>query len=197
MALTDRDRCLLRLSAAICLGRWDVVAALRRSAPAPPDRSWREAVLQAHLFAGFPRVVEAWRVLGAAGGLGTPSAAETEGAETEDLAAGDSLFAAIYAENAPAVGQELALYHPALARWIRGHAYGRVLTRGGLSPAERELLGVACLAALDQERQLAAHARGAIRCGADPEDLAGALLAVGDLLAPKRLAALLAIVARR
>jgi alkylhydroperoxidase/carboxymuconolactone decarboxylase family protein YurZ len=186
MPLSAADRSLLRLSVAVCRGRWDVVREVRRAAPAPPDRAWREAVLQAHLFAGFPRVVEACRILAEEGGLGAPGADETA-AEREDLAAGHDLFTAIYAENATAVAGELARYHPALARWIHGHAYGRVLVRPGLSPARRELLSVACLAALAQPRQLASHARGAVACGADPADLRAALAAVEDLLDADRL----------
>ena len=38
------------------------------------------------------------------------------------------------------------------------------------------------LAALGQDRQLAGHARGAVRCGARPEDLTAAVDAVADLL---------------
>jgi len=87
MSLTPREERLVRLSAAIALGRGDVLAELRRTVPeGEPDRGWREAVLQAHLFAGVPRVVEACGVLAAHGGLGTPDADELE--EPRDPAAG-------------------------------------------------------------------------------------------------------------
>ncbi len=181
MTLTDRDTALLRLSVAICLGRWDVLRDVRRGASEPPDRAWREAVLQTHLFTGYPRVVEACRRLAEVGGLGAAEPEET-GPAPEDFAAGRALFERIYAENAPAVREELETYHPALARWIEGHAYGRVLTRPGLSPARRELLSVACLAALGQERQLASHVRGAVLCGAEPREIREALEAVEDLV---------------
>ena len=59
MTLTAKDTRLVRLSAGIALGAWDEVRTLRQEAPAgEPDRAWREIVLQSHLFAGFPRVVE-------------------------------------------------------------------------------------------------------------------------------------------
>ena len=46
---------LARLFTAICLGEFDVVRELRSAAPeGEPDRAWREAVLQTHLFCGFP-----------------------------------------------------------------------------------------------------------------------------------------------
>ena len=66
MSLFDEKAArLARLFTAICLGQFDVVRTLRREAPAgEPDRAWREAVLQTHLFSGFPRLVQAWLGLG-------------------------------------------------------------------------------------------------------------------------------------
>ena len=187
MALSDRDRRLLRLSTAVVLGRWDVAQELRANAPpGEPDRGWREAVLQAHLFAGFSRVVEAYGVLGAAGGLGEPTAEEVLD-EPERPERGRALFDVIYGEHADRVRRFLREGHPDFARWIEGHAYGRILSRPGLEPASRELLAVAALAALGQERQLASHARGSLRCGADPKDVAEAVQAVADLIEPERL----------
>jgi 4-carboxymuconolactone decarboxylase len=86
--------------------------------------------------------------------------------------------------------------HPDFARWILGHAYGRVLTRPGLSAAQRELLAVVALAALGQERQLASHLRGAVRCGATPADLSATLESVRTIIGPTRCDAALALAAR-
>ena len=59
--LSDSDQRLVRLFVGCVLGRWDEVRALRASAgDREPDRRWREAVLQVHVFAGFPRLVEAY-----------------------------------------------------------------------------------------------------------------------------------------
>jgi len=187
VSLTDGERRLVRLSAAIALGRWSELRALRRAAPpGEPDRRWREVLLQAHLFAGFPRVVEAASVLDEAGGLGTPAPDELLESRAED--GGRALFDAIYAEQAPAVRAVLARGHPLLARWIAEHAYARVLARAGLSADRRELCAVAALAAQGQERQLASHARGAVRLGATPAEVRETLEAVADLLAPEALA---------
>ena len=60
MSLSPGDRLLARLSAAVVLGDWEGLRALRAQAPpGQPDRRWREALLQTHLFAGFPRTIEA------------------------------------------------------------------------------------------------------------------------------------------
>jgi alkylhydroperoxidase/carboxymuconolactone decarboxylase family protein YurZ len=185
-ATAERDRRLARLFAAIVLGRWDEAVALRRAAPAgEPDRAWREAVLQTHVFAGFPRTVEAYAVLASAGGLGALDADERLG-ETEQPERGRALFERIYAGDSERVRELLLAGHPDFAKWIEGHAYGRVLSRPGLSPARRELLAIAGLAALGQDRQLASHARGALRCGATREDVHAVLEAIRDLVEPER-----------
>ena len=53
-----------------------------------------------------------------------------------------------------------------------------MLSRPGLTAAERECLAVALLAVLDLPRQQVAHVRGALRCGAAPAEVEGALDAV-------------------
>lgn len=173
---------LAQLFTALVLGRWDVVRELRREAPAgEPDRAWRETLLQAHVFAGFPRVVEALSVLDDLGGWGEAGPDERL-AEDEQPERGRALFERIYAEHAPRVRESLVRGHADFADWIEGHAYGRVLTRPGLAAAERELLAVCGLAALRQERQLASHVRGALRCGAELADLQEALGAARELI---------------
>lgn len=172
----------MRLSAAIALGRWDELRALRHAAPhGEPDRAWREVLLQAHLFAGFPRAVEAAGVLAASGGLGQLEAGEVEESPA-DPARGRALFDALYGDQSAAVRGGLEALHPELARWIEEHAYARVLARPGLAPDRRELCAVAALAATAQERQLASHARGAVRLGASGAEVLEALAAVADLL---------------
>lgn len=184
--LDDSQRRLLRLFASIVLGNWSEVTRLRAAAPpGEPDRAWRETVLQTHVFAGFPRTVEAFGALDAAGGLGELEPGERLG-EPELAERGSALFERIYGDHAPKVRAFLERGHPDFAAWIEGHAYGRVLTRPGLSPARRELLAVVALAALGQDRQLASHARGAVRCGAASEDVLAALEAVRDLIEPSR-----------
>lgn len=187
--LSDEDRRLCRLFAAITLADWDEVKRLRAEAPpGEPDRSWREAVLQVHLFAGFPRQVEAYEVLAGVGGLGEEGEDEHLG-EPDREDRGRELFAHIYGKNAEAVEARLHAHHDDFGRWIVGHAYGRVLSRPGLAANRRELLAVAALAATGQTRQLASHARGAIHCGATPEEVLAVLDAIEDLVRAERLQA--------
>ncbi len=184
MALSPKDKRLIRVAVAIVLGNWPLLRELRQAAPTgEPDRAWREMVLQTHLFAGFPRVVEASEVIAKAGGLGTPGPEELE--EHGDLPGqGAALFGSIYAGQTERVRQTLKDYHPTLESWIIGHAYGRVLSRPGLGADRRELAAVACLVALGQERQLASHVRGAARVGATKEEVHETLELIQDLLPP-------------
>jgi len=190
MALSPLDVTLLRLSVGICLGDWALLRDLRLAAPAgEPNRAWREAVLQAHLFAGFPRLVEAFVVLDEAGGLGAPDPGEPGGIGEIDepsdevaVAEGEQVFRRIYGAGADRVRRKLRDGHPLLERFVLRHAYGRVLARPGLAADRRELCAIACLAALGQDRQLASHVRGGLHCGATPEELHGALDAVRDLI---------------
>jgi len=187
---------LARVFTAIVTGAWPALRELRASAPeGEPDRAWREALLQAHVFAGFPRVVEALGVLNELGGWGEFESGEALD-EDEQPARGRALFERIYREQAARVRQELERGHPDFARWIEAHAYGRILSRPGLPAAERELLAVCALAALGQERQLVSHVRGALRCGAAASDVPAVLGACRELIGRERCDEALRIAAR-
>lgn len=199
MTIGERERRIVRLSSAIVLGRWDEVRSTRAQADDDePDRRWREAVLQTHLFAGFPRLVEAYEVLDTCGGLGAPAPDELEPALELDMqrARGRALFERIYAEQSARVRTRLATLRPDFADWIETHAYGRVLSRPGLDASLRELCAVAALASLGQDRQLASHARGALRCGAECADLELALEELRELVDPAVLERARRVVAR-
>lgn len=187
---------LARLFTAAVLGNWEVVREVRRAAPrGEPNREWREALLQVHVFAGFPRLVQAFGVLESEGGLGHPAAEELE-QDAFDAQRGAALFDTIYAQDAAKVRGMLEGYHPDFATWIAHGAYARVLARPGLSAATREMLACCALAALDQERQLASHARGCVRCGGSFEELLEALESVRDLVGAERMERALRIVGR-
>ena len=54
MTLDRKTVALARFFTAVVVGEWDEVRRLRAAAPpGEPDREWREALLQTHLFAGF------------------------------------------------------------------------------------------------------------------------------------------------
>ena len=131
---------------------------------------FEETLLQAVLFCGFPRVVTAFETLSAAWPVATAPAG---GAlpQAEQAAAGQALFAGIYGQNTAAVDAMLRGFHADFHAFVFEVAYGRILTRPRLSARERELLAVGLLAAQDQVRQFAGHARGALHFGANRTEL--------------------------
>ncbi|NJK90159.1 MAG: carboxymuconolactone decarboxylase family protein [Myxococcales bacterium] len=133
----------------------------------------REAALMVHLFAGFPRMLEAFATIEAQRPEWlVADVSELRPETSPPFAAGEETFGLVYGSTALAVRARLEKLHPEAAAWVLGHAYGRVLSRPGLSLLDRELLAVASLVVLRAESQLKSHVRGAIRCGASP-DLVG------------------------
>ncbi len=161
-------RAIALAQVAAARGDWSRLATVIRGAQARrcPRTALEEGFLQGILFYGFPRTITAfetlqreWPATGVSGGGALPTG--------EQPAAGRALFRAIYDRNADAVDAMLQGFHGELHDFVLDVAYGRILTRPALSARERELIAVAVLAAMDQTPQLVAHARGAMRFGAD------------------------------
>ena len=62
--------------------------------------------------------------------------------------------------------------------FITRYAWGDIWSRPGLSRAERSMITLAMLAALQHENELAMHVRGALRNGLRPEQIQEVLLQV-------------------
>jgi alkylhydroperoxidase/carboxymuconolactone decarboxylase family protein YurZ len=86
---------------------------------------------------------------------------------------GEAAFDAIYGRAAVKVRTRIANCHPLLDAWVIRWVYGEVLSEPGPSLRERELCAVAVLAGggPGTEPLLVSHCRGALRCGATPEEL--------------------------
>jgi alkylhydroperoxidase/carboxymuconolactone decarboxylase family protein YurZ len=179
--LPAAERLLVLAAVAIWRGDWPqlqrIVAAARTLAR--PRADLEETLLQAVLFCGFPRVVTAFEQLGA----GWPTAVPPRGGAlpaAEQPAAGAQLFAGIYGRNEPAVRAMLRGCHEEFHDFVLQAAYGRILTRPHLDPRRRELIAVAVLAAQNQVRQFAGHARGALHFGASIAELREVLVTTFD-----------------
>lgn len=166
------ERILARAQALIWPGRWEELAAcfVRAREDGLPRSHLEELLLQAILFCGFPRIVRAFRVLEESWPAPEPPPADAPAPE-DRVKAGRELFAAIYRDNADAVEAMLSRYHGELHDFVLDTAYGRILSRQGLSFRTRELIAVAALAVMDQIPQLVAHGRGAMHFGADGEQI--------------------------
>lgn len=125
-----------------------------------------EAVLQVHLFAGFPATIEGLTVLSpylsnhinvkrGQGRINLP----------QKKLPGLAVFKRIYKDNTEAVLKSLGELHPTLTTWILKYGYGTVLNRTGLSIQEREVCAIGVLASLGWANQLKSHMRGAMNLG--------------------------------
>lgn len=174
--LSPAMRRLVLAIAAIWHGDWPRLAAVAGDGRAhgQPRAAFEETLLQAVLFCGFPRVVTAFGELDA---IWPPPSPPVGGAlpTGDQSAAGRTLFAAIYGRNDEPVRAMLRRHHGELHDFVLDAAYGRILTRPGLSAHARELLATAALAAQGQVRQFVAHARGAIHFGSSVDELAEVL----------------------
>lgn len=183
--LSPRLRLLVLVKIAARHGDTERLATLIAHAQAQPlDRAdLEETLLQGVLFHGFPRTVTAFGTLAEHWPADPPTAGGGLPRERWNDA-GRELFDAIYDHNADAVHSMLRGYHPDLHDFVLESAYGRVLSRPGLAPHDRELLAVGSLAAMGQIPQMIAHARGARRFGVSREAVQEAMFtALGDAAA--------------
>jgi 4-carboxymuconolactone decarboxylase len=143
-----------------------------------------------HLFAGFPRALDA--AAAAAPALGPAAEPAVEPEDDHALAVerrlhrtrGRALFDRVYGADAPRVHARLHALDPQLTDWVLEDAYGRVLARPELAPSERERLAAVLLAAQGLRNQLAGHVRGALRCGATAAAVEASLEAASPWIAP-------------
>ncbi len=99
--LTAAEERLVELVSSVARGDWQGLRELRRNAPpGEPDVRWREALLQSHLFLGFPRIVEAFEVLTLDGTLHAPTPEEHEPGDQDFQAKGAPIFDGIYQDQA-------------------------------------------------------------------------------------------------
>lgn len=133
-----------------------------------------ELLLQTHLFAGFPRAINAfstWQSWAARrGGRGKPRTEAPQPARWRER--GERLCRLVYGDNFEALQVRLARLHPELAAWTLADGYGKVLSRPGPAADVREMAAVGALIALGERRQLASHLQGALHTGVEADVLA-------------------------
>ena len=154
--------------------------ALLKLDPRPDPELLREAILQTHLFAGYPRALNALAAFrDACKKAGNPLSGEitlrTEPLEGDDMPAfrkrGQELFDKIYGEKSAQVDKFATANSPDLADWAIAESYGRVLSRPVLEARQRSLCIVAALIPLDVTPQLKGHIQGALNTGSTADQL--------------------------
>lgn len=142
-----------------------------------PIRWLREILLQTYLFAGYPRAIQALRIVSRTATSADSRAfwREPPPAGAESLRRGEALCARIYGPRFAALVEAMDRTHPDLGRWMISEGYGRVLSRSFLTPRVRELALIPLLTAQESWPQLASHLDGARRVGARRREVAEAV----------------------
>jgi 4-carboxymuconolactone decarboxylase len=199
-SLDEATALLVRLAGTIAGGSEADMRAIALACTRGVDPVWvEEVVLQSYLFAGLPRTLNAmreWRRLSSRTAPAEDEGADTELRVAEWRARGEETCAAVYGSMYERLRVNIAALHPALDAWMVVEGYGKVLGRPQLDLVRRELCVVAMCAVAKQDRQLQSHLHGALNVGATPQQVAGALGAVGDMIGKTGLARALAMLER-
>ncbi len=183
--ITSELSALVRLSARIAAGtETDIRAGCEEVLSARTPVAWvEEAILQAYLFAGFPRALNATREWRRSSGVAAPSPAEMP---TPDLdrwrADGEATCATVYGKFYEKLRHNIVALHPALDEWMIVEGYGKILSRPGLELKIREFCIVAACVASAQDRQLHSHLHGALNAGATSDELRATLSALDGVV---------------
>jgi len=183
--LDDATCALVRLSAVITAGDdiaiRDAVTAAATEVPHP----WvEELLLQAYLFAGFPRALNAtreWRRV-------VPVSSPDSDARTIDdwRRDGERTCALVYGTMYERLRENIRGLHDRLDDWMITEGYGKVLSRSALDLGRRELCIVAACAAANQDRQLHSHLHGALNVGVAPAVVSAAIDGFADFIGAER-----------
>ncbi len=125
-----------------------------------------EAVLQTLLFAGYPKTIEALKIIR----KHFPQASAGKQVDNHKVS-GHTTSKIIYGEHHARLIQIMDELHPDLTRWMIEDGYGRVLSRPGLSLQEREITVIAALMSSGMVNQYGAHIRGALFTGIEVDDI--------------------------
>lgn len=183
-SLGSRRRHLVRLSAVVAAGEAGPTAeAMDRAAEALASgdleqREVEEALLQSHLFLGYPAALsalEAWRDRAPEAPPESDPLARP-GDPGEWRARGEDVCRRVYGRAYGKLRRKVRRLHPAMDRWMVTVGYGKVLGRPGLPLVDRELCIAAVLAVEGREPQLHSHLRGALAAGAGPATVRSALV---------------------
>jgi 4-carboxymuconolactone decarboxylase len=134
-------------------------------------RTLREIILQSHLFLGFPAMIEAAHLLAEVCPSRTRCdqlpGAYTAAADRKRHHDGLVKVRRMYGRAFDRLVAYINSASPQILTWLINDAYGRVLSRPGVSFAVRETSIIATLTVTAYHNQLVAHIRGALHIGLD------------------------------
>jgi alkylhydroperoxidase/carboxymuconolactone decarboxylase family protein YurZ len=182
-SLSPRIRTLVAFSAFLCLQeRKNAYSLMSRQMKRTtlPAEFFSEVLIHLSLFLRYPAVLEALEVLSHSSRRRLRTVSLGAGGRNKSVK-GRVLFRAVYGAQTPRVLHNLERLHPGLAKHIMVEAYGRIMSRGGMTLSEREIINVVVLFLQGYEKQLYSHLRGALRSGLPLPVLVDALQYAGTL----------------
>ena len=189
--------------ACVSIGEFDLLEALINSAldKGVHPSHIHEILLQAHLFAGFPRAITGLMVFARIAeekGLDASTFLNTEKEESGMSRAekGKRLFDRVYEKNAEPVLESLHSLHPQYDKWVLEDAYGRLLSRSFLDGKTRQLCAVAALPTTGVPTQLHSHIVGALNLGADKNEVREIIVSMEPLAEKTKIKEALDILAK-
>jgi len=187
--LPPRDRFLVLAGAAVARGESIVLETTYRAAfvHGVSFRALSEIVLQTHLFAGYPRAINALTLLVAVAeraGVARDDFLEGGPAPETVRARGEELCRLVYGDGYDRLRRYMQSLHPDFDAWMLEVGYGRVLGRPALPAPVRELAAVGALIVLNVPKQLRAHLSGARNAGASLPAIDETVWQGGFLAAP-------------
>ena len=128
-----------------------------------------EAILQIHLFAGYPASIEGLAL------LKDIYNQEPQSAEPYDVALfkmrGEKLCRDIYTTVFEKMNARMQSFSPELAEWMIIDGYGKTLSRPALDIQTRELINICILSLGKWKQQYISHVRGALNVGISLDDI--------------------------
>ncbi|MBI3586155.1 MAG: carboxymuconolactone decarboxylase family protein [Ignavibacteriales bacterium] len=165
--LTVREEQCMLIATLLAIGkRQKAFSAMKRAIENDqlPRKFFAELLLHLSLFLGFPIMLDGLEKLYVI--RPTKQRLNLKQPSRNTLRRkGISILTRIYGEQAQRVLKNLNVLHPELSERIVEDAYGRILSRKGLTLQERELINVTVLSIQGYHRQLFSHLRGAMRVG--------------------------------
>ena len=140
-----------------------------------PERLFRELYLHLSLLLGFPSMLDGLSRLRDVSGHPSgvrPTARERDG---DVVRRGNKTLRRIYGKATDRLLANLASLHEIVPSVVVRDAYGRIISRRGMSLREREIVNVVVLSIQKLDRQLYSHLRGALRVGVPPRGLRQAI----------------------
>ena len=176
--LSKTDQLLVCLAAHTASGDLEAVEEDWQALPEASHRVGLEIILQTHLFAGYPRTINALAVVRKLGCTLNDSGDAPYEQWRRD---GESLCSQIYAGAYDKLRDAIGALHVDLESWMLEIGYGRVLSRPGPSAMQREFGVLAVLGGQNVKPQLMSHLRGALHVGASVEVLERVLELIGRI----------------